>query len=1709
MCSHFIAPRKLAWLLAIGSMLISALGAAEDPQAQFKRAQDLEAQKKYPEAEAIYSGLIDANPVEPTLYTMRGWVRHLQKNDKGALHDLNMADIMKPKDSGILFRRGQVHRSLDDPNKALEDFKVVAAADPKNSRVRYELAMTYGRIARHREALAAINEAVAITPTSADWVMARAAIYERLGEGTKALADADLASTLTTDPKRLAAIEQNRPRLAALAANPNPERQPGGLLPMGRPAPAKDRIAAASAPTTKASPAPEPQSGAISFSIASAGQPASPRPNSAATGEVSFSKDAPVPGGSTKTSGARSPSAGPSAAARFAPIQVPAPMDLSSLDAQQWAGVVAKTKEGMAMIYGELSSAQQKAFDKEWAPYFEFPCKEVLDYFQKLSPLVAEFVQVKEAYGRTGLAADKAQAELLSAISTDDAEEIVSLSQDLKHFRGILTSCAGRITQLAAEVGKLGPAPKPLELKKAAKKRHAQIVDDILKTDTAPAGSLDGTWTGSRAGKSESETYTYKIETPLSGDLLLVRQNGDEPILLEPLPQGNAWLCVEIEPGRKPSDATLSRLELRGGLLLRRIFEPLRPSAFLEYRGAAMAFKTKVYGRGNAPKASEKIRPLPAVDDEGKTINWKKIYSDCILARAAEIKVLREGGLPTADESARRHEYATREGKLNGSEYYSVVSRMALEKGVPESAVDQQQALTRTYERFMNEQYYYYGDNPPGFDNLRWLEVAIPVDSGVRPDVAARVRREGMLAWNLRKNLEVRFKQVERYQASLSGLSLTPEGLAAFAQTNQKFIKARQDEIARIRAEQAREAAKAAEANRPFSSEYYDQQVQALNRDIAKLSSGDYIKETREHVAQAQKKEEADYMLPARMFGISARLDEELPTTAGRAGPTTSAVSTTAGASLELSEGLQEVNPDKKFVAALAEALPPAPVANPAVTAANDKQAAEELAKKEAEKLEKQTKETKKAFLKEEIASNLRSIEVLEKSLATAASSAMPATDKEKELNYLQRSIQQLRSWNQTAEDNIRFVDTGVYERTRTASDELNAQLMREDSRAQANYWDNINNKIVRMNRLIDTAAPEVRDDLRHRWNDELESEIKGGAKFEKIDAAARAIGDAAIKSRQAEQGQANQELAVTERNLAIAEGVKTAANYSMTAVTMYATAGLASPVSIFMPTCAETAISTTYSIATGYIEGGPEAAFKQAAGAYSQVAGLFNTAMDAYQQGVLDHLEDYARDPRNKKLNESGAGLSAMGWALAKEGVQNAATHFVVNPILANTKEALKGPAKFATGAFGKDPMTFKSAAQMADERRFNDKSLYGKHLMMQFKQAHEEFQTAKTSGKSPADLSASKSRMDAAYKEANSDFHAKIWMKRTAKLNDELGSAWAQTDGVHKAELMKVTAEYNLRDGLSTPPIKSYSNSASKGGVGMDMDLGFEEPSRWKSAPDPKDAKKTIAVLNPEYWAWRNKLTVTDSNNVTKRISPREYSQKAHENMLKAYEKVYGHKPDEAFLEFTYSDHPEAYKDKAWLGKEKPATDKTAKGAEDKAPETDWADFASVNPAWAQQAAEVTAFKIYRLQKPDPKGGATKPVGTAAKGSTAGAAAPKDEFPGMPRYSAMLEQCRGLVKDFDTKMIGAKADTSAFGNEAGNKITINPESPLAKTPPEVQKHFLELRTVLNDFANGKLRPSEAEKKLDVLTGGQGMVEIPEQMRAVMFRVAQEQSRK
>jgi hypothetical protein len=252
-----------------------------------------------------------------------------------------------------------------------------------------------------------------------------------------------------------------------------------------------------------------------------------------------------------------------------------------------------------------------------------------------------------------------------------------------------------------------------------------------------------------------------------------------------------------------------------------------------------------------------------------------------------------------------------------------------------------------------------------------------------------------------------------------------------------------------------------------------------------------------------------------------------------------------------------------------------------------------------------------------------------------------------------------------------------------------------------------------------------------------------------------------------------------------------------------------------------------------------------------------------------------------------------------------------------------------------------------------------------------------------------------------------------------------------------------------ISPQHLEFISNSASKGGIGMDIDMHANDPARMLG--EGKDR-----VPNPEYAKWRNELVKTLEDGSKVRLSPDEFRKKAQTALKEGFEKVYGRSSEQVFPTFTTKDFAEAYKDKAWLGLEG----------------TPHADFPNVQPLWTGQAADVTSFKVDSLPH---------------------------EHPSLGAYTILQEQSRGILKDLDTKIFGTKSNRSEFGNETGANIAINPTGPLAKATPQVQQHFVELRRVLSEFANNNIGPIEADQRLRELTGGRGIPEVADRLSVVL----------
>ncbi len=90
--------------------------------------------------------------------------------------------------------------------------------------------------------------------------------------------------------------------------------------------------------------------------------------------------------------------------------------------------------------------------------------------------------------------------------------------------------------------------------------------------------------------------------------------------------------------------------------------------------------------------------------------------------------------------------------------------------------------------------------------------------------------------------------------------------------------------------------------------------------------------------------------------------------------------------------------------------------------------------------------------------------------------------------------------------------------------------------------------------------------------------------------------------------------------------------------------------------------------------------------------------------------------------------------------------------------------------------------------------------------------------------------------------------------------------------------------------------------------------------------------------------------------------------------------------------------------------------------------------------------------------------------------------EHPALGRYATLQEQCRGMVKDVDTKL-------KPYLRDAKN--------------PEAAKHIASLREVMETFAKNEIGPIEAEQRLNLLTGGEGIVGVADRFRVLLEGLA------
>ncbi len=573
------------------------------------------------------------------------------------------------------------------------------------------------------------------------------------------------------------------------------------------------------------------------------------------------------------------------------------------------------------------------------------------------------------------------------------------------------------------------------------------------------------------------------------------------------------------------------------------------------------------------------------------------------------------------------------------------------------------------------------------------------------------------------------------------------------------------------------------------------------------------------------------------------------------------------------------------------------------------------------------------------------------------------------------------RSNIQAEEDAIQRVKTGEWVRTRTEFDAYCLQRMAAQGREMAQEWAEITRLQAAVPRLLDMLPYEQRRDLRAFVDRHLNTETMASRDMEQMRNAVRLLGERVQAHWSGEMAKEQEKADTANYCLEKAQEIKSVADNAMF-VASFAGGPL---------------IYSAYMGATGYIEGGPTQALKQGIQSLGQIGYLAVSAYDGYERsGIVGAAADVARA---------------------------AATAFVLKRVIGSVTRAMAGKGSEGVPNTKKWP----TVQQQIDAARFQSEAANGRALVKLFKSRAEKLAEAGKSGASKEVIERLRREAEDAAAAIKSSFAAKMQLNQAVRSGDAKLGNWyrsheRQINGKVKAELESIMK----REGWSPQKIREFRNASSAGKASMDMDLGAAEPPRYLMQGGKP-------VPNPEYADWRRGLTQNGQPR-----SPHEFQEAGQKYLEEAYKKVTGRNPDQAFVNFTTSGHPEAYKDLAWLGR------KGEKGV----------NISRVDPKWASQAGEVGKFKVNELPA---------------------------QHPSLGRYNTMQENCRGLVKELDSKL----------GNE------------LAKMPAAQRQYLQKLRSVMEDFATNRIGPIDADRKLQQLTGGRGIGHVADLIGSLMHASA------
>lgn len=201
---------------------------------------------------------------------------------------------------------------------------------------------------------------------------------------------------------------------------------------------------------------------------------------------------------------------------------IPAPLpDVSKISTIEYNMAVSVAFECLRIIYGEMSEKDAEQFMKMWAPLFDNPTQEIIDYMNKLTPLLSQFIVARESYLNSVSNVELLTFDAAEAMGWEDKEAFSSAMFQAKLYTGTLKQLEAAMDELANRILALGNPPNPFEARQAARDRYRRA----FKPKEIYLGE---TWMGTRIDKEHQVEGLDALTEPMMRYLMKVKVKGED-----------------------------------------------------------------------------------------------------------------------------------------------------------------------------------------------------------------------------------------------------------------------------------------------------------------------------------------------------------------------------------------------------------------------------------------------------------------------------------------------------------------------------------------------------------------------------------------------------------------------------------------------------------------------------------------------------------------------------------------------------------------------------------------------------------------------------------------------------------------------------------------------------------------------------------------------------------------------------------------------------------------------------------------------------------------------------------------------------------------------------------------------------------------------------------------------------------------------------